>query len=396
MFEVRPARPEEMDEFRRVAGTALVMKPSVFEFVRPDWTLCGVEESGLCTTLGTLPLNLVINGVSSPVSGVTSVGSLPVSRRRGHLRRVMARHFEMMHEKGEQHIAALWASWAAIYQRFGYGLVATRLSYAVEPRYIQFAEAKPATGTLREAGDSDAALIEELYGKFVAERTGYIARARGMWQYGVMYAPPVGGTLSKVIYEEAGKPQGYIIYHTQQLPADPIPNHKLLVRDLVWLNSRAYCTFWEHLSSMDLIQEIDWPRAPSDDPLPHLLLEPRRLRAAAYDSILARLVTVEKALTQRRYTEEGDLTFDLTDAMCPWNTGRWRLEATIGGSRVTRTRKAADIELPVGTLALLLFGQVSATEAARMGRLDAKRAEALAAWDRVMRTMYKPACPDMF
>jgi predicted acetyltransferase len=147
---------------------------------------------------------------------------------------------------------------------------------------------------------------------------------------------------------------------------------------------------------MDLIQEIWWPRAPADDPLPHLILEPRRLKATAVDNILARLVDAGKALTQRSYQVEGELMFELADDMCPWNRGRWKLEASENGSRVTATRQTVELRMPVSTLALLAFGQISATEAARMGRLDVYKPESLAAWDNVMRTLYKPSCPDMF
>ena len=45
---------------------------------------------------------------------------------------------------------------------------------------------------------------------------------------------------------------------------------------------------------------------------------------------------------------------------------------------------------------LLYFGQISATEAARMGRLDVNDPNSLPVWDRVMSTSYKPACADGF
>ena len=52
--------------------------------------------------------------------------------------------------------------------------------------------------------------------------------------------------------------------------------------------------------------------------------------------------------------------------------------------------------MPVGTLAMLVFGQISATEAARIQRLDVNRPEALPLWDNVMRTKYRAAYADIF
>jgi len=47
-------------------------------------------------------------------------------------------------------------------------------------------------------------------------------------------------------------------------------------------------------------------------------------------------------------------------------------------------------------MAMLMFGQISTTEAARMGRLDVIKPEALPFWDKVMRTKYRPTCVTHF
>jgi predicted acetyltransferase len=396
-IEIRPIKPEELDEFKRVAATALIMKPSAFEGMRPEWTLCAFEDGKLATSFGAWPLTMRFNGEGVPVSGVTCVGTLPVYRRHGHLRQVMTSHFQILHEQGERHIASLWASWAAIYQRFGYGIVGSRYIYTVEPRYLQFSYLQEIRGTLRESHESEFELLVSIYRKFVENRTGYLHRSKPTWDFGVLSSPPTGGTLNRVVYEEHGEPLGYMIYATQPHPGDPIPNHRIVLRDLVWLNNQAYRAFWEHLATMDLAFDVQWGRAPTDDPLPHLMLEPRRLKAQMADGILNRIVTVEKAMTQRKYTVESDLVFEVTpDELCPWNTGRWKLSIAPGGSRIVRTRESPQLTVPIGTLALLVFGQVSATEAARMGRLEVNEPGTLPVWDEVMKTEYKPACPDMF
>ena len=395
-FEIRPVRPEEMSEFNRVAGTALMMPRTSFEGMRPEWTLCGFEDGKLTTSFAAWPLTMRFNRGDAPVSGVTSVGTLLPYRRHGHLRQVMAKHFEALHEQGERSMAILWASWAAIYQRYGYGIVSTRYSYSIEPRYVQFPLPQKPPGTLRELDDSEFQILVDLYRNFREDRTGYLHRGKAMWDHGVLAPPAPGGTVNCIAYQEAGAPRGYVITATLPQPGDIIPGHRIAIRDLIWLDSNAYRALWENLAKMDLIQEIWWPRAPADDPLPHLILEPRRLKATAVDNVLARLVDAGKALTQRSYQVEGELTFELLDDMCPWNRGRWKLEASEKGSKVTAARQTAELKMPVSTLALLAFGQISATEAARMGRLEVQKPEALPAWDNVMRTLYKPSCPDMF
>jgi predicted acetyltransferase len=147
---------------------------------------------------------------------------------------------------------------------------------------------------------------------------------------------------------------------------------------------------------MDLVSDIVWERVPGDDPLPHLLLEPRMLNLGSRDGLLARIVDIERALPQRRYNVEGTFSFELSDELCPWNRGRWRLETSAGEARINRTSDDPQLAMPISTLAMLLFGQISAAEAARMGRLDVLEHASLSSWDAAMRTAYRPFCPDFF
>jgi len=393
--EIRAARPEEMEEFIRVASTALALSPEVLAAVRPEWTLCAFEDGKLATSYAAWPLTMRFNGEGVSVAGVTSVGTLPIYRRRGYLRRIITTHFGLLHEHGEQPIAILYASMAAIYQRYGYAVVATRNSYNLEPRNLQFPLARPVAGNFREVGDDEFSLLVDLYRRFREERMGYVHRGRAMWEAGVLAHPPADGLLGKVVYQEAGEPLGYVIYAVEPLP-EFFRRQRLTIRDLIWLTPSAYQALWDYLAQMDLVDNIIWERVPSDDPLPHLLLEPRMLHINSYDGILARIVDVERALPRRHYSEAGTLIFETLDELCPWNRGRWQLEVSATGSVVSRTTKEPQLVMPISTLAMLVFNQISASEAARMQRLDVTDHDALPVWDRVMRTIYRPACVDQF
>jgi len=217
-----------------------------------------------------------------------------------------------------------------------------------------------------------------------------------MWDAGVLASPRGGAQLTKVVYQEDSESLGYLVYAVE--PMQGPGTQRLTIRDLVWLNSSAYQAVWDYLANMDLVGNIVWGQVPSDDPLPHLLVEPRRLNMTASDGILGRIVDVEKALPARPYSEEATLIFEIVDDdLCPWNCGRWKLEISATESVISRTNDAPRLTMPISTLALLVFGQIGATEAARMGRLDALEDTTLSSlWDRVMRTKYRPACGDMF
>jgi len=219
-----------------------------------------------------------------------------------------------------------------------------------------------------------------------------------MWDAGVLGPPTGKDVLSTVVYEENGEPLGYLVYTTGPRPGDgPEPGHRCAIRDLVWLNPRAYRALWSHLASMHLSNYVEWPTAPVDDPLPHLLNEPRMLRARARDGMMARIVDLAGSVAARPYPERARLRFELVDPLCPWNAGTWALATSeAGGELAPLEGESTELTLGPGTLAMLLFGQLSATDAARAGRLQVHDESALLRWDAAMRTDYRPFSPDIW
>ena len=395
-LEIRAARADEMEEFGRVASTALVESPELIRRVPPEYTLCVFEDGKIATTYIAYPITMCFNGKEVPVVAIAAVGTLSIYRRRGYLRKLVTNHFERLHEQGEQSIAIMWGYRAAIYQRYGYAVVSTRNSYNVEPRYLEFTLSQSIPGAFREVGDDDFGLVEEVYQSFRSERTGYLRRFPLLWERSSLALPPEGSVLSKVIYEEESKPLGYLIYTIEVGEWPEYRGQGLIIRDLAWLEISAYRAIWSYLSRMDRVRRILWQNVPPDDPLPHLLLEPQMLNVTSGDGIMARIVDVERALTLRRYPVAGTLTLEVLDELCPWNCGRWQVRTSATKASVCRTNASPQLRMPVSTLAMIIFNQISATEAARMGRLDVLEPSALSLWDAVMHTTYRPFCADKF
>ena len=192
--------------------------------------------------------------------------------------------------------------------------------------------------------------------------------------------------------------QGYLTYLVDSnVRQGQPPRQNLAITDMAWLTASAYTAIWTYLSQFDLVDRISRWKVPPDDPLVHLLLEPKQLEVTAPSSgLLARLVDVEKALPQRRYDTEGTLTFEIVDELCDWNNGTWQLEAAPCGGSVSRAKATPQLTMPVSTLAMLFFGRITASQAAAMGRLDVQDADSLKKWDNIMRTEHVPYCADNF
>jgi predicted acetyltransferase len=412
MVEVRPARLEEMGEFVRTVSTALAMPLDRIQGLLPDWTLCAFEGERLATTYAAWPLTMRFDGNAVPIAGVTCVSTNPIDRRKGYLRKIMETDFARLKEAKQQPWAVLYASQAAIYQRFGYGIVSTHYRYSIDPRYIRFAFDAEVPGRLREVSkDDDFGLLVDLYRRFREDRTGYVHRGKAMWEANVLAKPPSGYVQTVLVYEEDSAPQGYMIYTSGPALRDdgPGPNQQVHVQDLIWLSPAAYRAFWQHLARMELARDVTWQAAPADDPAPHLLLDPRMLRPTSHDGLLARIVDVPAALMSRPYPEQALLRFEVVDQMAPWNAGRWEMDSgpeadvrllssnpstsTPGSPTLTTS---PDLSMDINTLAMLVFNQISATEAVRMGRAVCHDTRALPRWDAALRTKYRPFCADNF
>jgi predicted acetyltransferase len=410
-LEIRAYREEEHDAFRRVPGIVFgnverQLPPVDQDFnIPPEWSLCAFEDGELATTYAAYPFIMRLNGGKAPAAGVTMVGTLPWFRRRGHLRKIMETDFQRRYEQRMEPLAVLLASMAAIYQRYGYAVVSSRYWYSIEPRWINLVPSLPPTrGDWREASPDELPLLQSLYRDFSAPRNGYLHRAPVIWDRQVLGRGPAGGgpDLGPAlisVYEEDGQPQGYITFSPRSVDTawdGGPPGHRVFVRDYAYKTPQAYQAIWEMLKRFDLPVRVVFNAAPTDDPAFDILLDPRELHATRGDWLLARIIDLERVLPLRPYGAEGRVVFDVRDAICPWNAGRWALEAGGEGSAVQRTKDAPQLSLDISALAQILFGQVSPTQCVRIGRAEPSRDAPLALWDAMWRTNYAPFCPDGF
>lgn len=393
MVEIRPARAEEMPEVAQQASRQLGLSPDMFQGMHPDWTMCAFEDGHVATTYAAWPLQIRFNGPPAPMAGVTWVSTHPAYRRRGFLRAIHRAHFEQLHERREVSMSGLHPAWMAIYQRYGYGTVNLRDTYRIEPRQVQFAHPLETPGAVREVDlETEFGLLVDVYRRFREERNGLVHRGRAMWDAGPISDPPAGHRRTILAYEEAGEPLGYVIYHAGPGNfAGPGAGQYLRVMDFFALTPAAHQALWRILGTYDNVREIRWDNAAPDDPLPNMLVEPRMLDIHTRDGIMARLVTLEDALTQRPYPERATLRFEIRDDLCPWNTGRWQLETDPEASAVTRIDgQEVDLTLTPDTLASMVWGRLNATDADRAGLLDVRDDRSLGRWDAALRTKYAP------
>ena len=402
-IEVRAANAEDMDAFGFVVGTGLAIhgeaRRRIVGQMRPQWTTCVFEDGELSTAFATWPFSMRFNGARIAVAGVTTVATLPSKRRRGFLRRAMQQSFAEQRDRG-QSLAILYASRGAIYQRFGYALASLKASYEISPREIRFASGPRPSGRVRLAARGDLGTLQPIYRAYAEPRNGLLHRGEALWDGGAFAAPddPAQGPVLAAIYEEDGVPQGYAVYGNYDAPFGdvPGPTQRLVVRDLAWLTPSALVGLWEFFAGHDLVERVSVRKAPEDDPIVHLLEEPRRLRRRLDDGIYLRVVDVERALPQRPYGAAAALAFEVIDPQCDWNHATWDLETDGARTEVRRSARAPQLRIPVQALAAMVNGFLAPSALLAMGRIEAADHADLDLWDAVFRARSRPFCADDF
>jgi len=414
-YPIRPISEDEFRPFFTVLGHAFnatyPLDPELEHdrlILEADRTLAAFDGAEMVGTATALTLRVTVPGGELAMAGVTGVGVLPSHRRRGILSGLMRRVLADARDRGEA-AAALFASEAAIYGRYGYGAATTELDLTIRQGEGVLAEraAGPAP-RLRIADPQD--VVAELGAVFdaVAQgRPGMPARDKRWWDW-VLWDPEHRrsgtGPLRCVIAEDETGPRGYAL-----LSAKPdwdehgIPSGELAVREMMATDPAAYTALWRDLLTRDLVGQVRAGTRPADEPLLFLLADPRRARPRVTDGLWIRLVSVPGALTRRRYACAVDVVIEVADDLFAENAGRWRLRAPAaagspGPHVVTceRTSASADLACPVRALGAAYLGGTRLGALAGAGLISEIRPGAVAALSAAMASDPAPWCPTGF
>lgn len=396
-IEIRPVTAEEFDTWARAVDRAfgshlrdeeLAAYRPIFE---PAHSLAAFEGKDIVATTGAFSLVLTIPGGRLPMPGVTGVGVAPTHRRRGLLTMLMRRELDDFRESG-QLIAGLWASEGSIYGRFGYGMATYWAEFKIERDRAVFARPHRPHGRviLLEKGDA-LERFPPIFERVAAERPGMWQRNKAWWDHitaDLEHWRDGATALFFAMHESPeGRADGYVVYRVKHDWDEGIPGSILKVREFEAETPEAYADLWRYCFDHDLIKFVEaWPR-PSEEPLLHMLSEPRRLRLKIGDGLWIRLVDVPGALAARRYAVEGRLVFEVRDGFCAWNEGRYELEGGPDGAQCRASDGSPNLVVGAADLGAAYLGGVSFSTLRRAGRVieaspgSLARADAMFAWD---------------
>ena len=403
MQELRPVTPDEFESWLRAESRAhsnrLDHEP---EELRPQFdlsrSLAVFEGSNIIGGCQAHKLEMSIPGGASAVAGVANVAVQPTHTRQGVMSRMMRRQMNDIHEWGEP-LAALFASESAIYGRFGYGVGTVHESWQIDRHHNAYARKYESPGRIVFMDPEDVAeKLPEVYRRSTAGRPGVFPKPPHKWEEEAASPdahepqPRVRGRgrggLFYAAYEEDGRIDGYAIYRSSR--------PTIMVTELMAATREATAALWRFCFDLDLMGNTEAIKRPMDDPLPWMLLDPRRLQRTVRDGVWLRVVDARAALEQRSYAEAGRLTLEVRDDLCDWNNGRFELEGSAEGATCRATDTPPNLSVAISGLASAYLGTVSFTTLSDAGLADEHTPGALHRADRMFAVQHQPWTPFNF
>ncbi|MEU9253493.1 GNAT family N-acetyltransferase [Streptomyces sp. NPDC048270] len=347
---------------------------------------------------------LSVPGADLSCPGLTFVSVAPTHRRRGVLTALMAEQLRRATAAGSP-LAALWASEAAIYGRFGYGGATTGVTIEIDSTRPLPLRIAPDRRPLRlVAPDEALEVVGAFHEASRAGRAGRPSRSPERWsQEWLSEQAEDDEELSPpriIVLGDPGEPvAGYVLYRTK--PEDdggPVRTPGLVrVEELEAETPAVAAALWECLAALDLTGRVTaWGR-PADDPLLHFAADRDQVRVTAqFPALWLRLVDVRAALTGRSWAAPVELVLELTDVRLPANAGRFRLKAGPGGAAYEPARAEPDLALDVRELAACYLGGTRVVELVAAGLVAENRPGAAAELDAALRTDLLPHTSDEF
>ena len=395
---IRPVEPAEHEAFQRAhdLGWAQPFDPDRFEQAEArreaDRMVAAFDGDEVVGTALAYSFRLSVPGppapgaepptLEQPAAGIAGATVLPTHRRRGLLTGMMRHLLDDAHRRGEP-LSLLWTSETPIYPRFGFGLATVGMRWEIERGATAFLPGVSAADRrvrfLRLDRDQLIDTLAPVHDQVRARRPGMIDRSREWWRRRLSTRR---GEIFCVVADGDAGIEGYALYLVRGGWGPMGPDYRLDVHEAMAVTPEADIALWRYLFDVDLVGTISaWSRPP-DEPLTWMLADPRRLQRSLGDGAWLRLVDLPAALTGRRYACQLALVLDVTDPFCPWNAGRWLLEAGPDGAACARTDRDPDLRCSVAELGAAFLGGVSLEGLRRAGRLVEATAGTARAADR--------------
>ena len=363
----------DADELKILAGLEIADNTTFTAVYDEAAVQPSLHSEAPVATYAAFPGTLNIGGGNlMPVHQITSVTVSPTHRRRGLLRRMITLDLAAAREAGAV-FAALTASEATIYGRFGFGRATQRARFTLKTHRGVPLRAETEGSVVAVAPAELKKYAPAIFAAAHAHTLGSISatqfdvgQAAGDWEdYDSL--KPVANLRAALHLDAQGKPDGFMSYLFSGWKVDP---PTMAIGQMCTVGGAARRELIAYLGAHDLVDKVTG-RGPVDDVLPTSLENARAYKATALgDHLWLRILDLETALTARAYAGDGDIVLRIHDSL-GLAEGTWELSVRDSAAGLRRAPAGAepDADLDIRDLASLYLGGFSAAHLAEAGVL---------------------------
>lgn len=343
------------------------------------------EDDELTGCLHALPMGQFFGEGRISTVGVQGVAIGVPKRGKGNGARMMQSFLRTMRDR-KFALSTLYAATFPLYRGVGYERAGMRFCTTVDMRQ-QVLPRGQETRVVRELPSPDTA-CKKLYRTFAPTQHGYLDRGPSSWRR--ICDPRDIEARTFTITGRKGL-EGYVVIEHKMTSVNA---STVNVLDVVATTRSAALEIWRLLQSYSSIAgEVTlWGGA---DSLMHAVLPERHYRVEFIHTWMLRVLNPTAALIQRGYPPvSARITFLLSDAALPENSGAYTLSVVKGKATVRKTSREQGVRISERGLAALYSGFQSATALRTQGLLDATDAECS-----ILAALFSsptPAMADMF
>lgn len=316
-------------------------------FYKPENVLLGFREGEMACLTHLNPYTLCLRGKDIPTSYIVGLATHPAARRGGMGGAILKAALIEMKRRGH-YINILMPSKAGFYQHYGYELYCHQWKETMPLDALR----PLADRTLRYGfvnSTDQWKYLAPVYEAYTRGLSGYAQRDEASWRSHIE-AQLAEGNIAVAF--DGDTPVGYAFY---QLGEPTIVSGEFVYSTI--RGKKALLGYmYNHRSQGDTLQ---WNEGIQDQG--YRFYPDGKQGHETMPFMTGRIVDVKGALEQIPYPAgaEGTLIFKADDPLASWNTGIFTLTVTDGSGTVKETPQSKPmVTMPIGTLALLLFGTV--------------------------------------
>lgn len=348
-----------------------------------------MDADRIVGVVGSFAFDMTVpGGATVPMGGTTWVAVSATHRRRGVLTALLEAVHRDIDDRGEP-VAALFASEGGIYRRFGYGVATVNRTVVIDRNAARLRPDLTPDPTAVRYADHDEVddLLPALWDRARRQRAGQTDRSDAWHRFMGTGGRRAAGDQSAAFYLVHG--DGYAVYRVEH-HWGPIPAHRLHVSEFVAVTPQAHLDLWHALLGVDLVGAIESRVIPVDDPLPHLLTNPRAVQTTSLeDALWVNVRDVGVLMGARVYGTDDRLVVEVDGE-------RWAIEAAAGEASCKRVRSRPDLVIDGAALGSLSLGGVRPSELAAGRRAEARSPEVLRRADAFFVVAPAPFCGTFF